>query len=144
MQPKRAGGEQGFTLIELLVVSLIIGVLAAIAIPSFVNQKGKASDAAAKELARTAQTTAEAYASGNNGAYTGLSTTKLNELETTIPIAVSTSQAYLSEASSATASEYAVTVTSPTTSDTFTVTGKKGVVARSCTGTGGGCQSGTW
>jgi type IV pilus assembly protein PilA len=144
MQPRRASSEQGFTLIELLVVSLIIGVLAAIAIPSFVNQKGKASDASAKELARTAQTTAEAYAAGNNGAYTGLSTTKLNELEKTIPIAVSTSQAYLSSASSASSSEYAVTATSPTTSDTFTVTGKKGVISRSCTGTGGGCASGTW
>jgi len=144
MQAKRFSSEHGFTLIELLVVSLIIGVLAAIAIPSFVNQKGKANDASAKELARTAQTTAEAYAAGNNGAYTGLSTTKLNEVEKTIPIAVSTTQAYLSGASSAAPSEYAVTATSPTTSDTFTVTGKKGIVTRSCTGTGGGCQSGTW
>jgi len=144
MQSRRASSEQGFTLIELLVVSLIIGVLAAIAIPSFVNQKGKANDASAKELARTAQTTAEAYAAGNNGIYSGLDATKLNELEKTIPIAVSTTQAYLSAASSAASSDYAVTATSPTTSDTFTVTSKNGVVARSCTGTGGGCNSGTW
>ena len=56
---RRAEEEKGFTLIELLVVILIIGILAAIAIPSFLNQKGKANDASAKELARTAQTTME-------------------------------------------------------------------------------------
>ena len=66
---RTAEEETGFHSIELLVVILIIGILAAIAIPSFLNQKGKANDASAKELARTAQTTMETIATDNNGSY---------------------------------------------------------------------------
>jgi type IV pilus assembly protein PilA len=51
--------ETGYTLVELLVVILIIGVLAAIAVPSFLNQRGKANDAGAKAIAQTAQTAEE-------------------------------------------------------------------------------------
>jgi len=51
--------EDGFTLIELLVVILIIGILAAIAIPSFLNQRTKGQDACSKSMARTMQTAME-------------------------------------------------------------------------------------
>ncbi len=63
---KRIDDERGFTLIELLVVILIIGILAAIAIPSFLNQKDKANDAAAKSYVRNMQTADETYFTDNS------------------------------------------------------------------------------
>jgi type IV pilus assembly protein PilA len=65
----RAQSDSGFTLVELLVVMLILGLLAAIAIPSFFNQRDKARDADAKTQARTAQTAIETYATDNDGEY---------------------------------------------------------------------------
>jgi type IV pilus assembly protein PilA len=61
--------EEGFTLIELLVVIIIIGILAAIAIPVFLNQRNKGYDAGIKADLRNAATAEETYLTDNN-AYT--------------------------------------------------------------------------
>jgi type IV pilus assembly protein PilA len=62
--------EAGFTLIELLVVMLILGILAAIALPAFFNQKDKAGDAKAKEYLHSAQVAMETYNTDHAGSYT--------------------------------------------------------------------------
>ena len=69
LQQKRADGEEGFTLIELLVVIIIIGILAAIAIPVFLNQRRKGWDSAVKSDLRNAATAQETVFT-ENSAYT--------------------------------------------------------------------------
>ena len=71
---RKAQEEEGFTLIELLVVIIIIGILAAIAIPVFLNQRQKGYDAQAKSDLRNLATLEETYLTDNNVYTTDLST----------------------------------------------------------------------
>jgi type IV pilus assembly protein PilA len=140
----RAQDEKGFTLIELLVVILIIGILAAIALPAFLNQRGKAQDSEAKSAARTAQTAAETfYTEGQT--YTGLSITKLIEIEP----ALGQGKATLTTVNSADGTGYVLTATSQT-DNTFTITKTTtastggSTLVRTCTAQGKyGCPTAT-
>jgi len=76
----RLRAEDGFGLVELLVVTLIIGVLVAIAVPSLLNQRGKAQDANAKAAATTAAKAAAAYGT-DSGVFDDVTTAELIKIE---------------------------------------------------------------
>jgi type IV pilus assembly protein PilA len=123
--------ERGYSLIELLVVMLIIGVLAAIAIPSFINSKSKAVDVQAKELARTAETAAETVATANDGSYEKVTKSELHNAESSIPIAESKTDAYIGTVTSS-RTDYSITAVA-TDGDEFTITkSSTGAITRAC------------
>jgi type IV pilus assembly protein PilA len=141
---QRSTDEGGFTLIELLVVILIIGILAAIAIPSFLNQKSKAQDSAAKSQVTTLQTAMETYATDNNGSYEGATLEKLQKIEPTLK---DTSTAEAQAVKKIGAEEYEVeSVVSNNKTHKYKLLDSKGELSRSCEPAGtGGCNSeGKW
>jgi type IV pilus assembly protein PilA len=128
--------DRGFTLVELLVVMLILGLLAAIAIPSFLNQRDKARDAEAKAGAHASATAMETYGIANGGRYTGATPADLEAIEATI-------DSGLVSVDSASDDAYSLTVSS-LSGNTFTIERLGGGQhAYGCAAPGdGGCPAG--
>ncbi len=144
---QRLSNEEGFTLIELLVVILIVGILAAIAIPAFLNQTSKANDAAAKTQVGTLQTTFESCANENSGSFTACTQAELEKVEPTL---ADTSTAKVVWANTkGTATGFEAESEAVGSNDKYKLVNNNGSITRSCTtsGTGnnkGGCKAGSW
>jgi type IV pilus assembly protein PilA len=130
----RAQDEKGFTLIELLVVILIIGILAAIALPAFLGQRAKGQDSAAKSDARNAVSQLESYYTEDN-TYTGF-----DQADAGLPLAADG----LVVTPSGDGEGYVITATSDS-DNVFTITkdGATGLTTRECDNnqTRGGCNA---
>ena len=141
-------GEAGFTLIELLVVMLILGILAAIALPAFFNQKEKAGDARAKENAHTAQVAMETYSTEHNGSYAGATVAELQKIEPEVKARGENETTEEPEGEGieveAEADEYTITSFSSTPKQSFSIKNVKGTLTYPCTEGGhGGCPAGS-
>jgi len=145
----RAQDEQGFTLIELLVVILIIGILAAIALPTFLGQREKAQDGSAKSDARNLVSHMESCFTDSQ-TYANCATT-LTAANTGLPLvaggaanAAAVPNGQVAVIAGANATDYVVTAKSQNGRQ-FTITHNTATGnTRSCSGSGGGCNGSSW
>src|SRR5215203_2219453 len=125
LRQRMSQDESGFTLVELLVVMLILGILAAIAIPAFLNQREKANDADAKADVNTAQQAMETYQTDNQGSYLNATTALLRGIEPALQNA-NLAVTGTGGAGAPTQNAYRMTVTADSTNRTFSVDNNAG------------------
>ena len=135
----RAQDEKGFTLIELLVVILIIGILAAIALPAFLGQRSRAQDTEGKSAVREAQTAMETYYTDNQ-TYIGADQNAIQDIEASLKSGAGASIVPSGQSDTA----YVLDATSKTGNHFKITKATDGTVSRTCTrpNTKGGCPAG--